>query len=70
MTEKILEGGKSSHMTIGHSSAVAEGKFPNTEAQQKVGFGKVVTARYLRFTALSEVNGQDFASAAELELIP
>jgi beta-galactosidase len=51
-------------------TVVAEGVFPNTGAQQKVAFGKVVAARYLRFTALSEVSGQDFASAAELELIP
>jgi len=49
---------------------VAEGKFPNGGAQQKIAFGRTVTARYLRFTALSEVNGQDFASAAEIELVP
>jgi hypothetical protein len=29
-----------------------------------------VKARYLRFVALSEVNGQDFASAAEIDIIP
>lgn len=51
-------------------TTVAEGKFPNSGAQQKVVFGRTARARYLRFTALSEVNGQDFASAAELELIP
>jgi len=51
-------------------NTVAEGKFPNSAAQQKVAFGKSVSARYLRFMALSEVNGQDFASAAEIELIP
>lgn len=51
-------------------TTAAEGKFPNSGAQQKVAFGKTVAARYLRFTVLSEVNGQDFASAAEIELIP
>lgn len=32
-------------------------------------FGKPVRGRYIRFTALSEQNGQDFASGAELTII-
>ena len=51
-------------------SNLAEGKFPNSNARQTVELGHTVSARYLRFVALSEVNGQDFASAAEIEVIP
>jgi hypothetical protein len=29
-----------------------------------------VNARYLKIVALSEVNGQDFASIAELDIVP
>jgi len=49
---------------------VAEGTFANTGERQVANFGKTVSARYLRFVALSEVRGQEFASAAELDLIP
>lgn len=49
---------------------VAEGTFPNSSAQQKVSLGQTVSSRYLRFVALREVNGQDFASAAEVCVIP
>jgi beta-galactosidase len=51
-------------------TTVAEGTFPNTGDRTGVDFGKTVSARYLRFVALSEVKGQDFASGAELDLIP
>ncbi len=49
---------------------VAEGSFSNTGERQSVDFGKTVQARYLRLVALSEVRGQNFASAAELDLVP
>lgn len=49
---------------------VAEGKFPNSSERQKIELWRTVTARYLRFVAMSEVNGRDFASAAEIEIIP
>jgi beta-galactosidase len=49
---------------------VAEGRFPNTDKRQVVPLGQEVKARYLRFTALSELNGQDFASAAEIDIVP
>jgi len=51
-------------------TVVAEGRFPNRAERQTVTLGKKVTARYLRFVALSEVNGQDFASAAEIDVNP
>ena len=37
--------------------------------EKKVMFSKPVKARYLRFTALSEQNGQDFAAGAELTIL-
>jgi beta-galactosidase len=51
-------------------TTVAEGRFPNSSARQTVALGRSVSARYLRFVALSEVNGQDFASGAEIDVIP
>ena len=51
-------------------SRIAEGRFPNTSARQLVKLEHPASARYVRFAALSEVNGQDFASAAELEILP
>jgi beta-galactosidase len=49
---------------------VAEGRFPNTAHRQTVNLARPVTARYLRFVALSEVNGNEWASAAELDIVP
>lgn len=49
---------------------VAKGEFPDTIEPQTVRFGKAVSARYVKFTALSSQDGQDFASAAELEFLP
>ena len=51
-------------------TSVAEGRFPRGEARQVVNLKAPVTARYLRFVALSEVSGQDFASAAEIDIVP
>ena len=38
-------------------------------AEKQVEFAKPVQARYIRFTALSEQNGQDFASGAEITIL-
>ncbi len=48
---------------------VAKGEFPNNTDMQPVNF-KPVKARYFRFTALSECGGRDYATVAELEIIP
>ena len=37
--------------------------------EKKVMFDKPVKARYIRFTALSEQRGQDYASGAELTIL-
>jgi beta-galactosidase len=51
-------------------TTVAEGRFPRSESRQVVTLQEPVRARYLRFVALSELAGQDFASAAEIDIIP
>ena len=51
------------------SEPVAEGEFAYSADKQTVLFAKPVKARFVRFTALSSHNGQDFASGAEFELI-
>ena len=48
---------------------ICEGEFPNSKKEQKVLFEKPQRARYLRFTALSSQNGQDFASGAEFTVL-
>ncbi len=48
---------------------VCKGSFKNNSAVQRVMFEKPVKARYIRFRAVSEQNGQDFASGAEFSLI-
>lgn len=48
---------------------VAKGFFKNSGETQKVMFSKPVKARYIRFRALSEQNGNDYASGAEFGLI-
>ena len=48
---------------------VAKGTFDNSAKPKRVMFSKPVKARYIRFEALSEQNGQDFASGAEFSLI-
>ena len=60
---QVSEDGKS------WSKAVAEGNFENGMKQQRVLFGKPVKARYLRFTALSSQDGQDFATCAEFTVL-
>lgn len=51
------------------SDPVAKGTFPRNKAEQKVMLDKPVKARYIRFSALSEQNGQDFATGAEFGVI-
>ncbi len=48
---------------------VAKGRFPNSPERQVVRFEAPQKARFVRLTALSEQRGQDYASAAELELV-
>ena len=48
---------------------VARGVFPDSADRQVVRLPKPVKARFLRFTALSEQRQQDYASAAEIEVL-
>lgn len=48
---------------------VCDGAFPNAAKEQKVMFRSPVKARYIRFMALSEQGGRDYASGAEFGLI-
>lgn len=47
---------------------VMKGQFANNKDEKKISFNKPVKGRYIRFTALSEQNGQDFASGAEITI--
>ncbi len=48
------------------STPDAKGTFANSGAEQAAKLTKMVSARYFKFVALSEVNGNAWASAAEL----
>ena len=48
---------------------VLKGSFERTGEAHKVMFEKPVKARYIRFRALSEQRGNDYASGAEFGLI-
>lgn len=48
---------------------VHQGTFANNTKEKRVVFAKPVKARYIRFTALSEQHGQDFASGAEITIL-
>lgn len=48
---------------------IAKGSFDYEANEKRVMFDKPVKARYVRFTALSEQRGQDFAAGAEFTLI-
>jgi beta-galactosidase len=50
-------------------TTAAEGSFQPGTARQVVPLQQSVEARYLRFVALSELEGQDFAAAAEIDVI-
>ncbi len=49
--------------------AIVKGTFPNNADVKRVMFKEPVKARYIRFRALSEQSGQEFASGAEFTLI-
>lgn len=51
------------------SQPVKKGTFDKENKPKRVDFETPVKARYVRFTALSEQNGQDFASGAEIEVL-
>lgn len=51
------------------SEPVSKGTFANNRDEKKVLFDKPVKGRYLRFTALSSQNGQDYATGAELTVL-
>ncbi len=51
------------------SEPVAQGSFANDRKEKSVLFDKPVKARFIRFVALSEQTGQDFASGAELSIL-
>lgn len=47
---------------------IHKGTFENNSKEKNIVFSKAVNARYIRFTALSEQNGQDFATGAEITI--
>ena len=51
------------------AAPAAKVNWPNTEKLQTVTFQQPVKARYLKVVARSEVNGQPFASIAELDVL-
>ena len=51
------------------SEPIVEGKFERGSRLQTIRFEKPVKGRYIRFTALSSQNGQDFASGAEFNVL-
>ncbi len=51
------------------SEPVAQGEFEDNAKEKKVLFKQPVKARYVRFTALSSCDGQDFATAAEIGIL-
>ena len=51
------------------SQPVATGAFANNRTLKRVIFDKPVRARYLRFTAKSSQDGQDFATCAEFNVL-
>ena len=48
---------------------IHKGSFANNADEKKIIFNKEVKARYIRFTALSSHNKQDFASGAEIVIL-
>lgn len=54
--------------SLNWGDAVSTGSFTNTSAPQIITFDSVETGRYFRLQALSEVNGNSWASAAEFSL--
>jgi hypothetical protein len=54
---------------VAWGAAASDGLLPNTSKATVVRFGAPVTARFFKFVALSEQNGQPYASAAEVDVI-
>lgn len=54
--------------TLNWGQPVSKGTWENTSAPQRVTIDPPATGRYFRLVALSEVNGNPWASVAELEL--
>ncbi len=48
---------------------VHKGSFNRGNREKRVEFAQPVKARYIRFTALSEQSGQDYASGAEISIL-
>ncbi len=48
---------------------IQKGTFAKNSKEKRVIFSKPIKARYIRFTALNEQNGQDFASGAEITIL-
>ncbi len=48
---------------------LATGQWPDNSQLQTVRFASPATARYVKLVALSEVHGQTFAAAAELDIM-
>ena len=48
---------------------VATGRLEDKPEKQMITLPQAVTARFLKFVALSEVHGQDFATVAELDIV-
>ncbi|BEH00298.1 glycoside hydrolase family 2 TIM barrel-domain containing protein [Bacteroides sedimenti] len=48
---------------------IVKGVFERSKEEKKVMFNKPVKARYIRFTALSEQRGQDYATGAEITIL-
>ena len=51
------------------SKPVVEGEFENNRKEKSILLTTPVKARFIRFTALSEQNGQDFAAGAEFKVL-
>lgn len=51
------------------ATAIEKGTFENNQKEKRVTFSKPVKGRYVRFTALSSQDGQDFATGAELSIL-
>jgi hypothetical protein len=50
-------------------SPLASGEWPDSSEQQAVTFERPIRARYVKLVALSEVRGNPFASAAEIDVL-
>ena len=48
---------------------IVKGSFENNRKEKRILFNEPVKARYVRFTALSSQNGDDFATGAEIYIL-